>query len=283
MGDVIQLGPLVIALDRLAGVAALWLFLACGSWIGRRTGAAAGRATWLALAAGLLAARLAYVIEHRDAFAAEPASAFYIWQGGFSPAYGVAAAALVLVVLLRGRPLVLAMAALLALGVGWTAIDRLGRPEPRPLPAPLMVETLEGAPVDLASLPGPYVVNLWASWCAPCRREMPMLAEVAAGRPDVPVLLVNQGETGSTVAAFLRAEGMAANNILLDRAGSVGLTTGSAALPTTLFVDRAGRIAAIHAGEISRAALLAGIRDLVDGEDPPAARVAPARDAALSM
>lgn len=108
----------------------------------------------------------------------------------------------------------------------------------------------------------PFVVNLWASWCGPCRREMPMFLEIASRTPDVPVLLVNQGEEQRLIQSFLEHEGLPAKNILSDRGASLMRLTGSGGLPTSLFVRPDGRIEQAPMGELSRAALLQGLERL---------------------
>lgn len=264
MTEAVHIGPLMLATDRLAAIAAIWLFLAAGTWIAHRTGAGAARAAWLALGAGVVAARFAYVAENWEAYAIEPASALYLWQGGFSPLYGIAAAAIALLLALRGRALQLSLASLAILSVSWAGIDAFtSRSQGRPFPSAVAATTLEGAGFDLASLSGrPFVVNLWATWCPPCLREMPMLVQTAQANPDVPILLVNQGENASQVRAYLRRTGLSSENILLDEQLTFAEATGGGALPTTIFVDANGRIRRTHAGEISRAALLSQIREM---------------------
>ena len=88
-----------------------------------------------------------------------------------------------------------------------------------------------------------------------------MLIDVAQSS-KVPVLLVNQGEDAATIRAFLAKQGLANGAIVTDPGGVLGKAVASVALPTTLFVNKAGEIAGLHAGEISRAALTAGMRDL---------------------
>lgn len=90
---------------------------------------------------------------------------------------------------------------------------------------------------------------------------MPMMIEVADGS-DIPILLVNQGEDVSRVQDYLAQEGLADASIRLDPPGALGEAIGTRAMPTTLFIDAEGRILRTHTGEISRAALLSGLRDL---------------------
>jgi hypothetical protein len=90
---------------------------------------------------------------------------------------------------------------------------------------------------------------------------MPMLIDVAA-TSTMPILLVNEGEPADRVVGFLRSQRLDSRMIRLDPAGDLGRATGSPALPTTLFIDAGWRIRQTHVGEISRAALLVGMRDL---------------------
>ncbi len=221
------------------------------------------RPAFLAVAIGILAARARFVGQNWPAFADEPWTAVYIWQGGFSPLFGVGAAAAILIVILRGKARAYAMVALITVNAAWFVVDRLIEPPARPLHAGLAVERINGGPVALNSLRGrPFVINLWATWCGPCRREKPMLVETAKANPDVPVLLINQGEDVQRVSTYLAGEGLPAASILLDPRGSVGSALRASALPTTAFVSADGKVVDVHIGEISLAALIAGVRDL---------------------
>jgi thiol-disulfide isomerase/thioredoxin len=136
-------------------------------------------------------------------------------------------------------------------------------PAAAPLP-PLTLSSLEGRPVSLTDFAGkPTVVNLWATWCPPCRREMPALQQAQAANPDVNFVFVNQGEESPTIVAFLDRHGLALRNVLVDPQSSAGAALGHGALPTTLFFDAQGRLAGTRIGELSQATLtqrLAGLR-----------------------
>ncbi|MFT3966061.1 MAG: TlpA disulfide reductase family protein [Sphingobium sp.] len=252
----------MIAIDRIVVIALLWAFLSAGSFIAARSQTRAGRVAWLATLVGMLAARVGYVAENADAFGVEPWTVLAFWQGGFSLWPGVIAAAVVIIALLwRSRAMVGLLAALTVLTTVQLATSALLAPASRPMPGNIILAELDGRPVDLGSLRGrPFVLNMWASWCPPCRREMPMLIDVAA-RSDVPILLVNQGEDAAKVRAYLERERLSAASIRLDPKGILSQATGSRAMPITLFIDASGRIQRTHAGEISRAALQAELRD----------------------
>lgn len=263
MDGVLQLGPLMLATDRAIAVALLWAFVAIGGAVAHRSDPRAARTAWLALLAGIVAARIAFIAANFSAFREDPWSTLFLWQGGFSRLVGVAAAALLIVVALgRSRAGLALLAALAGLASINGAATVLLAPEPRALPSGLALATLDGRSVDLAAARGqPMVINLWATWCPPCRREMPMLIDVAA-TSTIPVLLANQGETAAQIRTYLKREDLPADAIRLDPEGALASATGSSALPTTLFIDAVGRVRKTHSGEISRATLTAAIREL---------------------
>jgi thiol:disulfide interchange protein DsbG len=114
--------------------------------------------------------------------------------------------------------------------------------------------TLDRGTTSLSAMSGkPMVVNLWATWCPPCRREMPVLADAQARRGDVTFAFVNQGEPENVIREYLRGEDMQLRNVLLDLFSSVSQEAGSRGLPTTLFFDADGRLVDTHMGELSEA------------------------------
>ena len=111
--------------------------------------------------------------------------------------------------------------------------------------------------VSLADVhPGkPKVVNIWASWCPPCIREMPVLERAQERYTDIAFVFVNQGEQIETINYFLQQQELSIRNVLSDINGSLAGATGSHALPTTLFYDSEGRQVDVHMGELSNASL----------------------------
>ncbi len=269
----LPLGSLVLAVDRFIALAAIAVFLAVCGWIARRAGHAkqGNRAAVAAVIMGILFARLGFIFTHFSAFVPEPWSVFYIWQGGFSALWGVAAGAVTLLALWRGPSRLMALAALAAIALVWLGLARTtANSQVEPFPQSLTVTRLTGQPLALDTLRGkPFVINLWATWCPPCRREMPMMIDVAADRPGTPILLVNQGEPVSTVIRYLHREQLGAQAIMLDPQSVVSETLSLKAYPATLFVDATGIIRHVHTGEISRAALLAGLRRISTPGDKP--------------
>ncbi|MEN2786898.1 prolipoprotein diacylglyceryl transferase family protein [Sphingomonas qilianensis] len=265
MGSIVTLGPLAMATDRLLGLVAVMAFIGLAALLTRAASRPTSNAVTIAVLAGLGTGRIGYVAAHLPSFREDPAAVFAIWQGGFSPIAGIAGAAAALIVMLgRSTALYRSLASLGVAVLLWVAATQLMVDDKAtPLPRGLVAYTIDGAPIAIDTLRGkPFVINLWATWCGPCQREMPMLVRAAAARPAVPILFIDQGETPDTVTAFLTAKGLASPSVLIDRSQDFGRVAGSRALPTTLFVARDGMIRAHHAGEISRAALDDGIDDL---------------------
>src|SRR5690606_184048 len=124
-----------------------------------------------------------------------------------------------------------------------------------------------GGTLDLADLGGqPVIINLWATWCPPCRRELPLFAEAAAAFPDVHFVFANQGESREVVADYLADRGdVNLTNVVLDRDQLTGDRFGSPGLPTTYFFDGAGWHVLTHVGEVSTVALINYLSDLRAG------------------
>jgi thiol-disulfide isomerase/thioredoxin len=108
----------------------------------------------------------------------------------------------------------------------------------------LAYPALEGGVVDLKSLHGRVVlVNFWATWCEPCREEMPGIARLKDKLRDRPfeVLAVNYGESRERVAEFVRKEGVGLR-VLLDNDKESARTWQAKGLPMTFLVDASGRV-----------------------------------------
>ncbi|MEJ5210028.1 MAG: TlpA disulfide reductase family protein [Burkholderiales bacterium] len=119
----------------------------------------------------------------------------------------------------------------------------LMRLDGRPAPA-LVLPDLDGRTVDLATLRGRWVmVHFWASWCGPCRREMPTLVSVLHTHPPerLTLLLVNTAENEDDVFAFLASVAPELST-LLDRDGQVTARWQPRGLPSTFLVDPEGRL-----------------------------------------
>jgi len=119
--------------------------------------------------------------------------------------------------------------------------------------------------VALADFRGrPVVLNFWASWCVPCRREMPAFEAVArASRDRVAFVGVNHQDSRDDALRFLRETGVSYRSGF-DPAGDVARRYGLYGMPTTVFISADGRIIATRTGEISRTELTNRVRELSD-------------------
>jgi thiol-disulfide isomerase/thioredoxin len=220
-----------------------------------------GPLLWRVVMAALLAARLAYVWQYRTAYLASPLDILDIRDGGWTPEAGVVVAWLHALAstssrpVLR-RPVILALAASSVAFLAGSVALAVAPGAPARL-APTAMPTRDGGMASLADFKGkPTVLNLWATWCPPCRREMPILAGEQAAHPDVNFVFLNQGESAKQVEAFLASHGLVLRNVLLDPKGQGTLEYGLGGLPTTLFFDREGRLVDSQLGGLTRVVLL---------------------------
>ncbi|MEW6099970.1 MAG: TlpA disulfide reductase family protein [Pseudomonadota bacterium] len=260
MSGALQLGPLLLPFPLLLVVASALIALALGRWLGREAAADAERAVWRALMVGLVLSRLGFVYEYRSLYLGAPLSIIDIRDGGWNLPVGLAGAWLYALHAARRspslrRPLYGALAAGTALLVGGTSLLALRGPQGPALPD-LTFASLEGERVRLRDFEGrPTVVNLWATWCPPCRREMPVLQQAQAERPEVNFVFLNQGEAAAHVRGWLQSEGLTLKNVLLDPPRQASAYFRQQGYPTTLFFDRQGRLVAVRVGELSAATL----------------------------
>lgn len=263
----VDIGPFVFAPDRLAAIVAIGVFLLAASIAARHLDGRLERWAGAAVLGGLLAARAGHVALNWAHFSDEPWRVLAIWQGGFSlpaAAIGVAIVSAFQAItprLLAGAVIALALGGFAGLIVVELTKATLGQSAPIS-----RMNTLDGGFRSIQEFRGkPVVVNLWASWCPPCRREMPLLARRAEERSDVTFLFVNQGESATTIARYLEKDKLRLDNVLLDMAMATPRHYGTPGLPVTLFLRADGTLASLVVGEISSEALDAGIRGITEG------------------
>lgn len=117
------------------------------------------------------------------------------------------------------------------------------------------LQNLNGTAVSLSDFKGsPVIMNLWATWCAPCRIEMPSLQEAHDKyHPNgLTILALNQGESAAVASSFFHDEMNLSFTALLDENSDVAADYGGLnVLPTTYFIDQEGIITAIHRGPMT--------------------------------
>ena len=152
---------------------------------------------------------------------------------------------------------------LVVLGIFWTFLSRVpvsattdGAPPPSPregFSAPdFSLELLGGGQVTLSELRGKVVlVNLWASWCLPCRAEMPAIERVYRSYKDLGLVVLGVNTTNqdseSAAASFVQEMGLSFP-IPLDRSGAVSASYNLRGLPSSYFIDRQGIIRSVIVG-----------------------------------
>lgn len=262
----LNLGPFALSSSVLLLLAALFAAAGAGHLAGRAQKIRISDTLTDMLIAALLAARIAFVAVWFDLYRNAPWSMLDIRDGGFTPWAGIAAA--LLIAFWRGwRQTTLRKPLMLGLAAGalmWGALFGALRLTAKPALPAVPLTTLAGAPADIAALAAgkPMVVNLWASWCPPCRREMPTLAAAQKRETGIAFFFVNQHEDAITAHSYLSDGQLGLANVLLDPAARLGRAVGSRALPTTLFYDARGRLIDTHLGELSAASLASKLKRL---------------------
>ena len=142
----------------------------------------------------------------------------------------------------------------------------------REKPGEVSGETLDGEQISLADYAGKIVVvNVWGSWCAPCRAEAPDLVEAAEELADQNVVFlgINSRDPSEAAArAFLRRFKVPYPSIY-DQGGKTLLafrgTLTPNSIPSTVIIDEEGRVAASVLGEVSKSTLLGLVEDVAEG------------------
>lgn len=143
-------------------------------------------------------------------------------------------------------------------------------PDDRPTAPELSGTTLDGDELSTADYSGQVIVlNVWGSWCAPCRKEAPALVAAAEELTDAQFIGLNTRDLDMAPArAFVRAFNVDYPN-LYDPEGALLLGFGQVppkAIPSTLIIDAEGRVAARILGEITTATLVGVVEDVQGAE-----------------
>ena len=249
----------------LATVAAM----AVGIWLARRQGTSLWYPLGTILFVAISSARLSFIMVYQEMYVSAPWTTLDLRDGGFNYVVGMLGAVIMTILLtVRKRnwrmPL---LATLLSGTVLWGAATAMLSVQGKSVPLPdIVLSDLNGKPVAIGSLGGkPVVVNLWATWCLPCRREMPILRDAQQENRDIVFVFANQGEPAEKVNAYLASEGLALENLLMDTTGALAKKLGVAGLPTTFYFDAKGNLSDTTIGGVSHVTLAQQIRSLRDG------------------
>lgn len=133
------------------------------------------------------------------------------------------------------------------------------------------LDDLDGNRVNLTDFNGqPIIINFWATWCAPCRVEMPELQRAFEKYRDqqLVILALDQDEPSDVARAFFYDEMGLSFTPLLDQGSSVSSQYGSfGILPTTFFVDEEGTISAIHRGPLTLGQIDGYLAEIITNPD----------------
>jgi thiol-disulfide isomerase/thioredoxin len=257
--NVLQIGPMVLPTSLIFMFVAMIAATFIGKRLGRRADVDIEADLFQTLVVGVVVARLWFVMHFSTAYQASPLAILDIRDGGWRPLAGCVAAWLFALARQFNRPvlrkplLAAVLVATVILGGGLLATSRpvLERQLPE-----LTLSSLQGGSVSLAQFEGkPTAINIWATWCPPCVREMPVLHEAQVQNPAVHFVFINQGESAQRVSVWLAARNLPLRNVLLDYRGQALETFNQRGLPTTLFFDAKGRLISARTGELSAATL----------------------------
>ncbi|MGH6739307.1 MAG: TlpA family protein disulfide reductase [Bradyrhizobium sp.] len=145
--------------------------------------------------------------------------------------------------------------------------------KPTPLPE-VRFQDGAGSGLSLTDFQGKFIVlNVWATWCAPCREEMPALDRLqqALGGPGFEVVALSIDQQGSQVVRrFFNEVGVKTLKVYVDPSVRAGFKLATVGLPTTLIVDRQGREIGRHVGPAKWDApeMVEGLRSMLGAPAP---------------
>lgn len=267
--EALHLGPFMLPWTLLILFMALIVTVMCASHIGKRlnwseeTKRILQDSIWSSFCVGLIGARVVFVFLHAEAYLVSPIDMLKIQDKGFDLIGGVVSGSIWfwrknLALTQKAKTIFLLMFVLL-LGAGLMTQKLMRKDTQYPS---LSFPTLNPSHQDQSDIIAlqyfqgqPTVVNLWASWCPPCHREMPVLQRAQDQYPQMNVVMLNQGEDIDTVRAYLTKNKFSFQYVLLDAQGEMPRALNSFGLPITLFFNVQGQLVARHQGELSQAML----------------------------
>lgn len=127
----------------------------------------------------------------------------------------------------------------------------------------LTLHALTGRLINISALRGkPVVLNLWATWCPPCKAELPLLMHYQHKYPSIVFLYAEQGNSHQTVQKFANRHHLPSRNVLIDTSTKLSSKFGVLGYPTTVFFNSSGQILSIHRGQLNPRTLKAMIKKI---------------------
>lgn len=266
MTTAVAVGPLALPLTPILLLISVLTGLLVAALVGRKYNVSVTDPLLTIFLGSLLFGRLVFIARFADSYDS-------LWQmldirdRGFDLIAALLAAALILVWLLwrskqQRQALLAGVLTVTMLFGAFSLVIYVGRQQ-AVLPA-FSFQQLNGDSVNLAELGQGQltVVNLWATWCPPCRREMPVLQRAEQQYPDVRFVLLNQREHPQVIQQYLQQSGLRFNHLLLDQQGQLATQLGAHGLPVTLYFSADGQLLKSHMGELSAASLAQSLQQL---------------------
>ena len=104
--------------------------------------------------------------------------------------------------------------------------------------------------IGVASKDRPLLVSLWAVWCQPCKRELPVLQDISRQRQDLAILAVNIGDDPEKIESFLSDNDLSIS-VAIDNNGALLEALDAATVPVTVLFDTNGKVLWSHLGAVS--------------------------------
>ncbi|MDR9425822.1 MAG: TlpA disulfide reductase family protein [Marinobacter sp.] len=257
----VGVGPLSLSIEHVLLILAFVVALIVGAIAGRKQKTSISGSLADIFLVTLVSARIGFVVRYFEHYENDWLGMIDIRDGGFDMVTGlVVALAFSAWLMWRRTSIRRALGTAIVAGlVTWgftTGAIALINQQTNGLPDVALTDMQE-RPVTLENIAEgqPMVVNLWATWCPPCIREMPVLEQAQQRYPQIRFVFANQGEHPETINRFVDEQALELANSLSDRAGELGRVVGSHGLPTTLFYNADGELVDSHMGELSQASL----------------------------
>ncbi|MGO1233667.1 MAG: prolipoprotein diacylglyceryl transferase family protein [Marinobacter sp.] len=257
----VGVGPLSLSIEHVLLILAFVVALIVGAIAGRKQKTPISGSLADIFLVAMVSARIGFVVRYFEHYENDWLGMIDIRDGGFDMVTGLVVALVFSAWLMWRRASIrralgtAVVAGLMTWGFTTGAIALINQ-QTSGLPDVALTD-MQKRPVTLENIAEgqPMVVNLWATWCPPCIREMPVLEQAQQRYPQIRFVFANQGEHPETINRFLDEQALELANSLSDRAGELGREVGSQGLPTTLFYSAEGELVDSHMGELSQASL----------------------------
>lgn len=260
----IYLGPIMLPWGLIILIVAICVVLLFGKYSYHRFVVSYAQWTifkdslWTAILIGLVCGRIGFVIQNFDIYLQHPIEILKIQDKGFHLFSGIISAFLWIFwknFKLKKSFLIILFSVFTTITLSGTYIHKQVVLKYQQFPN-VHLNNLQQQKIELTQFIGkPTVINLWASWCPPCRREMPVFSQAQKTYPNIQFVFINQSEDATTVKAYLQQHALKLNWVLLDTDGITAEKIAMYGLPSTLFFNAQGQLVDSHMGEITHAAL----------------------------